>query len=84
MAEEMTVDVGVVPMAEIPPMTLRLTEAGVMQVAAIIASLKESNDQLLASLTSVQAVSTQQVERIRLLEAEVATLRALNEMLDTR
>ena len=70
-------------MPAMPPITIQFTEAGIMQVAAIIASLKVCNEQLLASLTHVQAVSTQQLEHIRSLEAEVTTLKLLNEMLES-
>lgn len=78
MTDPTSVQVELTPMAEIPPMTLQFTEAGVVQVAAMIAYLQYANEGLLQSLTSVQAVSTEQVERIRLLEREVAALTKTN------
>lgn len=41
---------------------------GIDQIAAIIAHLKQRNDELTAALTAVQAVSTQQMEEIRRLK----------------
>ena len=55
-------------MAEMPTMTV--TVEGLEMIPAIV-QLKTQNDELLAALTYVQSVSTQQVERIRALEAQV-------------
>lgn len=41
----------------------------------MITYLKQKNDALLQSLAHVQTVSTQQVQRIRDLEAELAAMR---------
>jgi hypothetical protein len=56
-------------MAEMPPITIRLTEDGVMQVAAIIAHLHACNEQMAQQITFLQEVGTKQAERIRALEA---------------
>ena len=72
MAEFAEVEMEAVHMAELPPITIRLTEQGVVQVAAIIASLSHANDELQAALTHTQEVSTAQVERIRALEQQLA------------
>ena len=70
--------------AEIPPITIRLNEDGIAQVAAMISHLHVMNEHLDARVTELQALSTEQVERIRLLQAEVATLRQLNALLERR
>lgn len=62
-------------MAEIPVIDVRFTAEGVETVCDMIAYLKQKNDVLLQSLAHVQAVSTQQVERIRSLEAEIAVMK---------
>lgn len=67
-------------MAEVPPITIRLNEDGIAQIAAIISHLHVMNGHLDRQVTELQVISTDQVERIRLLEAEVATLRRLNEL----
>jgi hypothetical protein len=71
-------------MAEMPTMTVHFTAEGIETVVEMIEYLKHQRDELLRALTAVQGVSTAQVERVRLLEAEVATLRRLNELLEGR
>lgn len=62
-------------MAEMPKMTIQWTAEGVETVCEMIAYLKNQKDELLRALTAVQTVSTQQVERIRALEAELARVK---------
>lgn len=59
---------------------IELNTDGIKLVAEIISVLKRENDELHRSLTYVQNVSTGQVERIRFLEAEIATLRTSKEL----
>ena len=59
-------------MAEIPKITVHFTTEGVETVVEMIEYLKCQRDELQRALTHVQTISTQQVERIRSLEAEVA------------
>jgi len=62
-------------MAEIPEMSVHFTVEGVETVCDMIGYLKNKNDELLRSLTTVQTVSTEQLERIRALEEELAQWR---------
>ena len=55
-------------MAEAPTIKLVLDTNGIDQIAAIIAHLKQRNDDLTAALTAVQEVCTAQVEEIRQLK----------------
>ena len=71
-------------MAEVLPITIRLNEDGIAQVAAMISHLHVMNEHLDARVTELQALSTEQVERIRLLQAEVATLQRLNAVMESR
>ncbi len=52
-----------------------LDSNGIDQIAAIIAHLKQRNDELTASLTAVQEVSTRQVEAVRELRHQLASSR---------
>lgn len=62
-------------MAELPVMKIQWNMDGLKLVAEIISVLKRENDELQRSLIHVQNVSTGQVERIRVLEAELATIK---------
>lgn len=58
-------------MPDMREMTVQFTPEGIETVCDMIAYLKNQNDELRRSLTAVQTISTQQVERIRALEAEL-------------
>ena len=62
-------------MAEMPKLTVHFTAEGVETVVEMIEYLKQQRDELQRALTHVQRVSTQQVEKIRALEEEVARRR---------
>lgn len=55
-------------MATIPMITVTWTAKGVETVCDMIAALSQERDQLRASLAYVQGISTEQAERIRVLE----------------